>query len=67
MSESAKVVLMPEGHIIIRMDRDDYIFLQPGYDRLHLTPSQIIRLAMDRFLTDPTIGVAIPSLCRDRL
>jgi hypothetical protein len=44
---------MPEGHIIIRMDRDDYTFLQPGYARLHLTPSQIIRLAMDRFLTEP--------------
>jgi len=44
---------MSEVHIVIRLDRDDYRFLQPGYARLHLTPSQIIRLAIDRFLTEP--------------
>lgn len=44
---------MSEAHIVVRLDRDDYRFLQPGYVRLHLTPSQVIRLAVDRFLTEP--------------
>ena len=42
-----------EVHIVVQMDRDDYRFLQPGYVRLHLSPSQIIRLAADRFVTEP--------------
>ena len=42
-----------EAHIVVQMDRDDYRFLQPGYVRLHLTPSQILRLAADRIVTEP--------------
>ncbi|HHX91213.1 MAG TPA: hypothetical protein GX700_15915 [Paracoccus sp.] len=42
-----------EARIVIRMDRDDYHYLQSGYERLHFTPSQIVRLAVDRFLIEP--------------
>jgi len=43
---------MPESHIVIWVDRDDYEHIQRAYARLHLTPSQIVRIATDRFLTD---------------
>lgn len=43
---------MTESHIVIWVDRDDYDHLQRAYARLHLTPSQVIRIATDRFLTD---------------
>lgn len=43
---------MPESHIVIWIDRPDYEHIQRAYARLHLTPSQIVRIAVDRFLTD---------------
>jgi hypothetical protein len=43
---------MPECHIIVWIDRYDYEHIQRAYARLHLTPSQIVRIAVDRFLTE---------------
>jgi hypothetical protein len=43
---------MPESHLVIWIDRDDYEHIQRAYARLHITPSQIVRIAVDRFLTD---------------
>lgn len=43
---------MTESHIVVWIDRDDYDHLQRAYARLHITPSQVIRIATDRFLMD---------------
>lgn len=44
---------MTDAHLIIWVDRDDYDHLQRAYARVHITPSQLIRIAVDRFLTEP--------------
>lgn len=44
---------MSESHLVIWVDRDDYDHLQRAYARLHITPSQVLRIAVDRFLVDP--------------
>lgn len=38
--------------MVVWVDRDDYDHLQRAYARLHITPSQVLRIAVDRFLTD---------------
>ena len=44
---------MPDSHILIRLDKADYALLRRAYTRRHLTPSQIVRIAVDRFLSEP--------------
>lgn len=46
------ILKMSESHIVIWVDRADYDHLQRAYARLHITPSQVLRIAVDRFLTD---------------
>lgn len=43
---------MSDAHIVIWVDRDDYEHIQRAYARMHITPSQIVRIATDRFLVE---------------
>ena len=43
---------MPDSHIVIWVDRDDYEHVQRAYARMHITPSQVVRIATDRFLVE---------------
>lgn len=43
---------MSDSHIVIWVDRDDYEHIQRAYARMHITPSQIVRIATDRFLVE---------------
>lgn len=41
------------SHLVIWLDADDYRHLRRAYSALHLNPSQIVRIAVDRYLNDP--------------